>query len=229
MDAFEWGTLFFMLVSWWVNPFDTNGTSSKVMGKRYRNFKARTKIVPVWFLGPIWFVLYTLVAVSLWLYLNWSPTEDEDDSAHSFYGAIFGLMIGHYIFAKLWTMLFFTMKTYWVGALDAFLSFLSALAIGILLWIRNGWGSPVIVAGILFIPYVVWTAYVTILSLDIAIHNGSESFLARGMEKIETRKMLAQREEHEEEEELREERRGRDTRRRRSRSRPRRSDGVPGW
>ncbi len=178
LDAFESTTLFFMLVVWWGNPFDTNGTSSKVMRKRYDKFKGRLKFIPARVVAPIWFLMYSLVAISLWLYLNYSTTEKHEDR-HMFYDAIVGLMIANYFVSKLWTMLFFTLQNYWLGAIDGFLMFVSAAAIEILLWfhIHGNDQGKLYTSAILFIPYVLWTFYNSILSIDIAANNTSKSLL----------------------------------------------------
>jgi tryptophan-rich sensory protein len=177
LDGFEATTLFFFLVAWWVNPFDTNGTSSKVMRKRYRNYKARLKIIPGWLFGPIWFILYTIIAVSMWLYFNYASTEKHEDH-HHFYDAILALMIANYVLNKLWTMFFFTLQNYWLGAIDAVLIFLTALALEILVWFHNNGDvqGAIYASGALLIPYVIWTLYAAVLSIEIAIRNHSESF-----------------------------------------------------
>jgi tryptophan-rich sensory protein len=177
LDAFEATTLFFFLVAWWVNPFDTNGTSSKVMRKRYRNFKASTKFLPGWLFGPVWFILYTAIAIAMWLYFNYAHTEKHEDH-HHYYDAVLGLMIANYVLNKLWTMLFFTMRNYWLGAIDAVLIFLTGLTIEILVWIHNDGDDKghIYAAGALLIPYVLWTLYASILSIEIAIRNKGETF-----------------------------------------------------
>lgn len=189
LDAFEATTLFFFLVSWWINPFDTNGTSSKVMRKRYRNFKAYTKFLPGWLFGPIWFILYTIMAISMWLYFNYASTEKHDEY-HHYYDAILGLMIAHYILNKLWTMLFFTMQNYWMGAIDASLIFLTGLTLEILVWIHNNGDhkDSIYAAGSLLIPYVIWTLYAAILSIDIALNNTSISFFGLTKEMVNIHK-----------------------------------------
>lgn len=179
LDAFEATTLFFFLVAWWVNPFDTNGTSSKIMRKRYRNFKACSKFIPGWLFGPVWFLLYSMMAVAMWLYFNYAHTEKHEDH-HHYYDAIIGLMIVHYVLNKIWTMLFFTMQNYILGAADAVLIFLTAATLEVLVWIHNDGDNQgaIYAAGALLIPYALWTFYAMVLSIEIAIRNPSASFFA---------------------------------------------------
>jgi tryptophan-rich sensory protein len=187
LDAFEATTLFFFLVAWWTNPFDTNGTSSKVMRKRYRNLKGHIKFIPGWLFGPIWFILYSMVAVAMWLYFNYASTEKHEDH-HHYYDAILGLMLVHYVLNKLWTTLFFTLQNYWLGAIDAVLIFLTGATLGVLVWIHNDGDNQgsIHAAGGLMIPYVLWTLYATILSIDIAISNRSEFFSRPVSTRIDT-------------------------------------------
>ncbi|MHA1684270.1 MAG: TspO/MBR family protein [Promethearchaeota archaeon] len=185
LDAFEATTLFFFLVAWWVNPFDTNGTSSKVMRKRYRNFKTYTKFLPGWIFGPVWFLLYTIMAISMWLYFNYANTEKHDEH-HHYYDAMLGLMLIHYILTKLWTMLFFTIQNYTLGAIGGILIFLTAAILEILVWIHNNGDhqGKIYTAGALLIPYVIWSFYTMVLSIDIAINNTSVSFFGLTREMV---------------------------------------------
>jgi tryptophan-rich sensory protein len=185
LDAFESTTLFFFLVAWWVNPFDNNDISSKVMKKKYRRFKSSLKLSENVF-GPVWFVLYTLIAISMWLYFNYAHTEKHEDH-HHYYDAVLGLMIANYILNKIWTMLFFSMQNYWLGAIDAVLIFLTGLTIEILMWIHNDGDDKgyIYAAGGLLIPYVLWTLYASILSIEIAIRNKGKTFFGLGTTQME--------------------------------------------
>lgn len=183
MDAFEWLSLIGFLVVWWTNPFDS-GSSSYHMRRKYRVMKTRFPKPPGWIFLPVWSVLYTLIAVSLWLYLNYSPTENRGSKGR-IYDALFGLSIANYVLNKIWTLIFFTMERYWIGTIDAALVTLSAAAMEFLLWYRNGLGASVFVASVLFIPYCLWSIYATFLSVDIAVHNsGVSSLIAQTKERV---------------------------------------------
>ena len=185
MDAFEWATLFLYLVAWWLPTIVglytstmsmvSKETGKKSMAKRYKNFKTfLPKLVPPWAFGPIWAVIYTLIALSAWMYLNFSDTEMSDDH-EIYYDSVHGLILANYVLNMSWTSVFFGFSLYWMGTLIGLLIFLSALAIEILMWIHSGLSAITVIGAILLIPYVLYSGYAFILALDVSINNSMSS------------------------------------------------------
>lgn len=200
MDAFEWSTLFLYLVAWWIPTIIGLYTSTmsmfsekKSMKQRYEDFETfLPKIVPGWAFGPIWAVLYTLIGISSWMYLNWSDTELHDDY-QGYYDAVHALLLGNYVLNVAWTSVFFGFSLYWLGTIMGFFIFASALVIAVLMWIHSGLSAITVLGAVFFIPYVFYSGYAFILALDISINyyggkgRGKREEEEIEMEKIESR------------------------------------------
>lgn len=180
MDAFEWATLFLYLVAWWLPIIIGLYTSTmsmiseesgkKSMRDRYKKFKTvLPKIVPSWAFGPIWAIIYTMIAVSSWIYLNFSDTE-MSDHYEIYYDSVNGLLLANFVLNISWTSVFFGFNLYWLGTFIGLLIFLSALTIEILMWIHSGLSAITIVGSVLFIPYVIYSGYAFILAFDISMN-----------------------------------------------------------
>jgi tryptophan-rich sensory protein len=185
MDAFEWSTLFLYLVAWWLPTIIglytstmsmfSEETGKRSMRRRYAEFKTTLpKLVPSWAFGPIWAIIYTLIAISSWIYLNYSDTEMSDHHG-AYFDAVNGLLLANYVLNMSWTSIFFGFSLYWLGTLVGLLIFLSALAIEVLMWIHSGLSAITVVGALLFIPYVAYSGYAFILALDISINNSISS------------------------------------------------------
>lgn len=105
---------------------------------------------PAWLFGPVWTVLYVMMAIAAWLV--WQAVGwDKGRLALSFYG-------GQLFFNGLWTWLFFSWR---LGAL-AFLEIL-------LLWFLIActiflfWRIKA-VAGVMLLPYLAWVSFAAALT-----------------------------------------------------------------
>jgi tryptophan-rich sensory protein len=137
------------------------------MQKRYKDFKTTLpKLVPSWAFGPIWSILYVLIAISSWIYLNYSDTETHGH--HKYYDAVNGLLLANYVLNVSWTAIFFGFSLYWLGTITAFFIFGSAVAIAAIYLIHSGMSVIVIVGFALFIPYALYSLYAFILAFDIS-------------------------------------------------------------
>lgn len=197
MDDFEWATLFLYLVAWWlpiiIGLYTTgmmmmsNSSSSSTgktgrsnntnsMAARYKGFKTYLpKLVPSWAFGPIWAVIYTTVALSAWMYLNFSDTKNGGTTHEIYYDSVNGLLLANFVLNMSWTAVFFGFSLYWTGTLVGLLIFLSALTIEILMWFHSGLSAVTITGAVLFIPYVIYSGYAVILALDVAINNNNSN------------------------------------------------------
>jgi tryptophan-rich sensory protein len=191
MDAFEWISLFFYLLWWWIpiviglyttyitqnynkniysDHDDNKDDKNTSLGEIYKSFKTfLPKLIPSWAFGPIWTILYTFIAIAGWLYLNWSETENHVNYA-IYYDVVNGFFLANWVLNILWFPLFFGYQLYWVATIDALLIFLTAVIIEVLMWIHSGLSAYIIVGSVIYIAYVIYSGYAFILSLDISIH-----------------------------------------------------------
>lgn len=110
---------------------------------------------PGWIFGPVWSILYFLIALSL--YLTWTKSEKKDKKKII---TLFGINL---VANALWSYLFF-------GIRNPFLAFLDILLILITIF-------PMIFlarkidrkAGWMLAPYLVWTAFASIINLAFVL------------------------------------------------------------
>lgn len=120
---------------------------------------------PAWLFGPVWTTLYTLMGIASWLVWrkgrescgsDWESqaSKREANGALKLYGV-------HLVFNALWTLIFFGLRR--IG-----------LALGeiVILWslvvataARFYRVRPV--AGLLFVPYILWASLATALNAEI--------------------------------------------------------------
>lgn len=107
--------------------------------------------------GPVWTVLYALIAVSL--YLVWAAkTEIDRTRAYWWFGVQMALN-------TVWSLVFFGMHEMWAAAIIIF--GLIATIIGTM---YSFW--PVSRTAVyLLMPYLAWVCFATLLNLSIAILN----------------------------------------------------------
>lgn len=106
---------------------------------------------PNWIFGPVWTVLYLMMAVAAWLV--WRSG-----------GNIRGAMI--LFFSQLalnfaWSFLFFGARSPWLGLMDIAMLWL-ALVITVIAFFQKS-----AAAGLLMLPYLAWVSFAAILNLAI--------------------------------------------------------------
>jgi translocator protein len=107
---------------------------------------------PSWLFGPVWTLLYALMAISLWLVRRDRRSDPElREHATLLFVLQFGLNL-------CWTPLFF-------GLRSPMLAFLSIIALWSLLFatVRVFWKVRV-VAGALMLPYLAWVSFALVLN-----------------------------------------------------------------
>ncbi len=117
---------------------------------------------PNWVFGPVWTVLYILMAVAAWLV--WRKGGPASRSFLKLYWVQLVLNL-------CWTPLFFALypafgaPALWLGFVD-----IAALAVVLVLLIRKAF--PVSrLAGVLLLPYLAWVGYASTLNLWAALNN----------------------------------------------------------
>ncbi|MEJ7795354.1 MAG: TspO/MBR family protein [Nocardioides sp.] len=130
------------------------GLAAGSAGQTYRTLELPPFAPPSWLFGPVWTVLYVLIAVAGWLVWR----ERGWDRSLTLWSVQLVLNL-------LWTPLFFAADLY-VAALVDIVLLLVAVAATIALFRRT---SPL--AAWLLVPYLVWVAFATVLTLSIVVLN----------------------------------------------------------
>jgi len=126
---------------------------------------------PDWLFGPVWTILYLLMAISLFLVWNKGLEHPKVKLA-------IGLFLLQLALNAAWTPLFFGFHLIFLALIDIVLLFIAILVT--LLLFKNISLS----AGMLLLPYLLWVGYATILNGSICYLNKQECFLFRS-QKIE--------------------------------------------
>ena len=149
----RWGVLLALLVLC-VGGGALIGVLSAGQVGDYRSLELPTWAPPSWLFGPVWTVLYALMAISAWLVVR---TE------HPFRGRALAAFAVQLVLNFAWTPVFFGL-----GARAAGL----AVIVGVLL--ASGWwaveaGRVRRLAGYLQVPYLAWVSFATALNGAIAL------------------------------------------------------------
>ncbi|GLY41903.1 tryptophan-rich sensory protein [Amycolatopsis sp. NBRC 101858] len=109
---------------------------------------------PSWLFGPVWTVLYVLIAVSGWLYWRAGGTR----TGFAWYAV--GLVLN-----AAWTPLFFAAGAYTLALVEIVLLDIAVAGALTLFWRRSR------VAAALQVPYLTWTVFATALNAAIVVLN----------------------------------------------------------
>jgi tryptophan-rich sensory protein len=124
-----------------------------------------------------------MIAVALWLYLNFAPHAEHNPMFYDTTLAM-GLLVNYFL-NKMWHYLFYKRDLYWLAAVDAVLVALTACAVEVLMWIHFRSSGYIIAAGVLYEFYVIWSIWSAIRSIDVAYHNASGSLFEESYEIID--------------------------------------------
>ncbi len=113
---------------------------------------------PNWIFGPVWTILYALMGISVFLVYEKFKRKINGCSAITFFAVQLLLNV-------LWSVIFF-------GLHNPFLAFLEIIILWIMI-IKTALEFYKIskMAGLLFIPYIIWVSFASILNLSIVILN----------------------------------------------------------
>lgn len=123
-------------------------------GDWYANLTKPSFNPPNWIFGPVWTVLFVLIAVAGWR--TWQARQWSSDMQ------LWWLQL---ILNFLWPPAFFVLQMPWI----AFAIILALLAV-ILIYIRRNWAVDR-VSALAFVPYGAWVAFASTLNLSIAVLN----------------------------------------------------------
>ena len=113
---------------------------------------------PDWIFGPVWSVLYLSMAVAAWLV--WRQAGLAGAAVPM---ALFGIQL---LLNTLWSWLFFGLHSPSAALVDIILLWTAIAATMVAFWRRS------MVAGIIFLPYLVWVSFASVLNLAIWRLNG---------------------------------------------------------
>ena len=108
---------------------------------------------PNWLFGPVWSVLYLMMAVAAWMVWKRSGFV-EAKLALSWFGF-------HLLLNIFWSVLFFGMQQVGWAAVEIVVLWLS-IAVTIALFRRHS-----VVAAAMLIPYILWVSFATVLNMTI--------------------------------------------------------------
>jgi len=123
----------------------------------YPSLKKASFNPPSWVFGPVWTILYVMIAIS-----GWSIFCTRKSNKRKLALIIYGLQL---ILNLLWSFLFFFLRSPLLGLLDIGILLVSIAWAAILFWPLSR------IAFWLLIPYFLWTAYASILNLSIVLQN----------------------------------------------------------
>ena len=109
---------------------------------------------PNWLFGPVWFVLYVLIAIAGWRTFLSEPK-----------GLGMKLWVGQMLMNWAWSPTWFCLHLLW----PAF-AIISVMLVLIVLFIANRWPRDR-VSALLFLHYAAWVGFAALLNLSIAILN----------------------------------------------------------
>ena len=108
---------------------------------------------PNWLFGPVWSMLYTMMAIAAWMVwrrVRWPESR-----------IAIGLFAFQLALNSLWSLLFFGMQRPGWAALEIVVLWVAILATIVAFWKHSK------VAGGLLIPYLMWVSFATVLNFTI--------------------------------------------------------------
>jgi tryptophan-rich sensory protein len=127
------------------------------MNTWYEGLKKPPLTPPNWIFGPIWTMIYLMIATSLYLYLRTKPKQRPE--------ATVILLIIHLISNFIWTALFFTLRSPLLALIDIFVLDLSLVVLIFFFQKTNR------MAAALLLPYGLWVGFATYLNLGFYLLN----------------------------------------------------------
>jgi translocator protein len=108
---------------------------------------------PSWIFGPVWSVLYFCMAVAAWLIWRQGGFSVATTPL-----TLFGVQL---VLNLLWSCLFFGLRSPGLAFLDVILLWMAIVATMVTFWQRST------AAGILFVPYLAWVSFASVLNFVI--------------------------------------------------------------
>jgi translocator protein len=127
-------------------------TTPKI-GNSYSTLAKPSWNPPSWVFGPVWSALYFCMAIAAWLV--W---RQDGFAAAKAPLMLFGIQLALNV---LWSCLFFGLRSPGLAFLDVLLLWAAIAATMVMFWQRS------MIAGILFVPYLAWVSFASVLNFTI--------------------------------------------------------------
>jgi len=127
--------------------------TSRSVGTWYLTLHKPTWTPPSWLFGPVWTLLYAMMAVAAWLV--W---RKAGSSARTAALALFGVQL---LLNALWSGLFFGLRNPGAAFADIVLLWLALSGTVAVFFRVTAW------AGWLLVPYFLWTTFAAVLNFSI--------------------------------------------------------------
>lgn len=118
---------------------------------------------PDWVFGPVWIILYTLMAIAT--YIVWSRRSGLSPAKAEARDRGFWIFWVHLVVNALWSILFFGLQNPFYALID-----IGALLI-LLLIVTFYYFRVSLTSGLLMVPYIAWVCFATALNLGIYLLN----------------------------------------------------------
>ena len=122
-------------------------------GEWYATLKKPSWNPPGWVFGPVWTLLYTLMAVAAWLVWRQGGLRAQRRPL--------SLFLAQLLFNALWTPLFFGLHQPGLAFADIVLLWLALLGTVITFWKVRA------LAGALLLPYLAWVTFAAVLNFTL--------------------------------------------------------------
>lgn len=123
-------------------------------GPWYRKLQKPSWTPPDWLFAPAWTVLYVMIALAGWLV--WQAEG---------FGLALGIWALNLAFNAAWSWLMFGRKQIGLALVDALAMLVTIIAFIAVAWPVSDW------AAMLFVPYLVWVAFASVLNWAILARN----------------------------------------------------------
>jgi len=124
--------------------------TAKAVREWYPGIKKPSWTPPSWLFGPVWTLLYIMMAVAGWLV--WSKAG---------FGVALILFAAQLALNTIWSFLFFGMKKPGVAAIEIVMLWDAIAATIVFFWMVDPR------AGLLMVPYLIWVSFATALNFRI--------------------------------------------------------------
>ncbi len=128
------------------------------MGGWYQDLQKPAFNPPDWVFAPVWTTLFIAMAVAAWRVWRRGGRAGAGREL-ALYGLQLALNLG-------WSALFFGLREIGWALVEILVLFVAIAATTVLFWRRDR------VAGLLFLPYLAWVAYATLLTAALWTLNG---------------------------------------------------------
>ena len=127
------------------------------MNEWYETLQRPKFTPPDWVFGPVWTILYIMIAISLFLFLR----KYKSENGYGIYVLIVLLLVSNIS----WTSIFFGLKSPGLALIDILFLDISLLLMVLFFWRTYN------ISSILLWPYLIWALFATYLNASFYVLN----------------------------------------------------------